>query len=412
MSGTQRRAAAGLTAKIGDQVFTEITRFSVARDLQNIAGTFEVTVVDEARVKDALLAKIGLSPKNPAIKAGDAISFAIDGEPALVGWIDVPHFTWKGDRIECQLTGRDKTGDLVECAALPSGPAEFRGVDLLYVAKKVCEPYGIVVKADVDIGAPFERLALHKHQTALTFLESAARQRSVLLVSDGVGGLLLTRGGSSRGPSPLRIGFEIQDVDVRFDWTKRFSDYFVTQDSSKKRSGGPALDSTVVPVTGAPAPLDEPGAASEDEAASIGTMGHAKDPDVKRWRPTVRLTRSQSGMDTVQEQAEWMARVAKGESDKVVFQVLEWRAGEKKELWRPNQVVAVTEPYSGISRDMLIAGVTFQYDEEGRRTRLRVAGVTAYDRINEAERSRGNRGHRGRHGAGALDSTVVPLTAR
>jgi prophage tail gpP-like protein len=411
-----------LTVKINNQAFTEVIRVTVSRDLQNIAGTFEVTLVDETRLKAALLSTIGLSSMNAAVKAGNPITILADGEPLLTGWIDRPFFRWNGGAVECHITGRDKTGDLVDCAALPSGPTEFHGVDLLHVAKQVCAPFGITVKADVDIGAPFDRLALHKHQTALVFLESAARQRSVLLVSDGTGGLLLTRGGSTRGPAPLAIGGNIQEVEVEFDWTERFSDFYVTQDTARKRAGGPALSSAMTPPTSATPPASSPAADSAAKSPAIGAMGHAKDPEITRWRPTVRLTRSQSGMSTVQEQAEWMCRVAKGMSDHVHFTVLEWRAGTGKLLWRPNQVVKVTEPYSAIAKDMLIAGVTFTFDETGRKTRLRMAGVTAYDRINEADR-KGRRlpkagSAKGVQAIGSaappaagLDSTVTPFTA-
>lgn len=406
-SPTGPAAPIGATVTIAGEVFSQVTHARVERDLQNIAGSFELTVIDETRVRAALMVHIGLSSENVAIKAGAPISIFVDGEIYLVGYIGKPQFRWHGETIECHITGRDKTGDLVDCAALPNGPVEFRGVDLTHVAKQVCEPFGIPVIAEVDVGAPFERLALHKHQTALTFLEGAARQRSVLLVSNGIGGLLLTRGGSSRGPAPLRVGDNVQEVNVEFDWDQRFSDYFVTQDSGKKRHGGPRLDHTAVPLESPPPLPTQPSTESDEEAPSIGPMGHAIDPEVLRWRPTVRLTRSQSGMDTVQEQAEWMARVARGTSDHVHFSLLEWRAGPKKALWRPNQIVAVSEPYSGIQRDMLIAGVSFTNDPQGRRTVLRLAGVTAYDRINEAERRKHRGG--GKAGPGNLDRTAVPL---
>lgn len=399
-----------IRVKIANRVFTEVIRVTVTRDLQHIAGTFEVTLVDEARIRNALIAQIGQPTQAAPIEPGDPITLSIGDEPILIGWIEVPEFDWEGDKITARITGRDKTGDLVECAALPTGPAEFRGVGLLHVAKQVCAPYGITARADVDIGAPFERLSLHPHQTALTFLEGAARQRAVLLASDGIGGLLLTRGGATRGPAALEIGQNVHRVQVRYDWTHRFSDYFVKQDSARHRSSGPALDHTVVPLAGGTPPPAAPAARSAAEAPAIGTTGHATDPEVTRWRPTVRLTRSQSGMSSVQEQAEWAARVARGLSDQVHMTVLEWRAGRDNALWRPNQVVAVWDPYSGLDRDMLIAGVTCDFDEEGRRTRLRVVGVTAYDRINEAERRRHRRHDRAGHGP--LDATPTPLRAQ
>jgi prophage tail gpP-like protein len=404
-----------VTLKVGGYAFTNFTKVSIERDLKNISGRFELNVMDQARLAMALPIQIGDRPPLPVVlKAGQAAELAIDGEAVLIGWIGKPSGSWKADKISMGIAGRDKTGDLVECAALPNGPAEFRGVDLLHVAQVVCAPFGITVRADVDIGAPFVRLSLHKHETALAFLEKAARQRAILLVSDGVGGLLLTRGGSSRAPDDLVVGGNVQEAQFEDDWDERFSDYFVVgqTDQTAQRAGVPvALDSTVVPLTDAPTPATAPGPASAKETSSILMTGHAIDPEITRWRPTVRQTRSQSGMSSVQEQAEWMLRVARGQAEKIRYTVLDWRAGPDNALWRPNQVAYVYDPFAERAKDMLIAGVTYLFDAEGERTELRVVGVTAYDRINEADRQRGKKPKTGAASGAPLDSTVTPLTA-
>jgi prophage tail gpP-like protein len=398
--------ASVLTVTIAGQLFNNVIAAEVNRDLRNLAGTFEIKLVDEARIRAALIAQIGQPSINPPIKRGDPITLAIDGEPILVGWINLPRFRWNADEIECTITGRDKTGDLVDCAALPTGPTEFRGVDLLHVANVVCAPFGIPVRADVDIGAPFDRLAVHKHMTGLAFLESATRQRSVLLTSDGIGGLVLTRGGTTRGPAALAIGENVHEVDAEFDEETRFSDYFVTQDTVANRSGAPAFTHTSAPsVTELAGGV--PLVRTATEAATIGQIGHATDPEVTRWRPTLQYTRSQSAMATVQEQAEWRSRVAKGQSDRVRMTVLEWRAGAGNILWRPNQIVPVWDPYSGIDRDMLISAVRFRYENQTRKTTLCVVGPSAYDRINEADRRR--RGRTVNNSPGRV--VVQPLSA-
>ena len=158
-------------------------------------------------------------------------------------------------------------------------------------------------------GNPSPLLAANPHETALSFLEKAARQRSALLTSDGVGGLLLTNGGTTRAPEPLRIGGNVQSSEGDQDWTHRFSDYIVkgqTAAAGGRRAGrSPALTPSVTPPSGAAAPGGTPGAASEVERAGIVMTGHAIDPQVTRYRPTVRLVRTQSGMSSVQEQADW-----------------------------------------------------------------------------------------------------------
>jgi prophage tail gpP-like protein len=397
-----------ITVKIAGLVFGTVISARIGRDLEQIAGTFELTIVDQARLTRALLAQIGRPQPNGPVNAGDAISILIDDEPVLTGWIEQPHFAWEAGDITCRIHGRDKTGDLVDCTPAPSLPMEFRGADLLHVANQVCAPFGIPVTADVDIGAPFDRLTRHKHMTVMAFLESAARQRAVLLTSDGIGGLLLTRGGQSRAPAALAIGENAWRVEAEFDWTKRFSDYYVMQDKPPVTAAAPALLIDSVPDD--TEPEDEADATAPTPGTATGSMGHVTDPEITRYRPTVRLTRSQSGMSTLQEQAEWMCRVARGNSTPIHMAVRGFRDGPKAGLWRPNQVTPVWEPYSGQDRDMLIAGVEFERSATGDITRLRVVGPSAYDRINEADRKRQPRGSKKAAPTPADLITTVPGT--
>lgn len=396
-----------VTLKVAGYVLRQFLEVTIERDLQNIAGRFSVTCLDAQRLAQSLPSAAGQPPLFPVpLLAGEACELAIDGETALLGWIDKVAGKWSGDQVRFRFEGRDKTGDLVDCAALPNGPSELRNVDLLSAATTVCQPFGITPRADVDIGAPFRVLALHPHETALSFLEKGARQRSVLLVSDGVGGLLLTRGGATRGPAPLRIGELIQDAEWNRDDCHRFSDYFVKGQAAPNRAGTSApLTSSAVPV--GTTPPATPGPATAKEKAAVAMTGHAIDPEIARWRPTVRMVRSQSGMSSVQEQAEWALRVARGQAHRLEYTVLDWRAAGT--LWRPNQVVPVWDPYAGIDRDMLIAGVAYKFGERGATTRLRLVGVTAYDRIDEAERRKHRHGHQ--TAQQQLTTTAAPIQA-
>ena len=394
--------------KLGGFIFSDFGNVEIARDLKDISGTFRMDCLDQARLRQALPVWLGTgATSQKALDAGMACEISIDNEPVLIGWVEILDLKWDAQGIECHISGRDRTGDLVECAALPDGPAEFKGVGLLYVAKHVADPFGIPVRADVDLGAPFDRLAAAPHMTAMAFLESAARQRSVLLTSDGVGGLLLTRGGKTRAPAPLVVGVNAASVEFIRDHTHRFSRYIVKGQSGRGRHAAAALDSSFDP-DGSDA-SDEPGPASTAEAGHIVMTGEARDPEITRYRPQVRIVRTQSGMSSVQEQAEWALRVAKGQSEQLHIPVLDWRDGPKRDLWRPNQVTLVNDPYSGLNKDMLIAGVAFRFDHDGAHTSVRLAGVTAFDRINEAQKHRARGG--GTAPARSLDSSLPPLSA-
>jgi prophage tail gpP-like protein len=389
--------------------FSKWTGVTIERDITKVAGGFTLDYDDEGRSAQALPNLIAKPPFFRAIKRGMAFEVAIDGETVMIGWLGKLHVGWKAGGLSASVQGRDKTGDLADCAALPTGPAEFHGVDLLHVAKQVCAPFGISVRAETDIGEPFERLAMAPHEKALAFLEKAARQRSVLLTSDGVGGLLLTSGGSSPGPAAITLPGNIQEVEFEDSEEGRFSDIFVKGQTDGRRTHGaaPALDSSWLPLGASGAPVAP--SATTTAASTVLMTGHARDPEITRWRPDVRLTRTQSGMSTTQEQAEWAVRVARGLGTKLTYTVLGWRAGPDKKLWRPNQVVQVVDPWSGIDKKMLISAVRYRYGAEGEITLLTLVGVTAFDRINEAEKRR----HRTTRNAvnRPLDSTWSPLKA-
>ncbi len=365
---------------IDGRVFDRWTSVDVGRDLREIAGTFSLRLLDKGRFPGATA---------PRINRGDACTVAIDGETVLSGWIDVVEINEEGDTLDMSVQGRDVTGDLVDSAAAPDGPAEYRNIDLLAFATAICKPFSIPVKADIDVGAPFDTLSLQPHDKALEAIESAARQRSALVTSDGVGGLLLTRGGITRAPASLVRGGNIAGLHRRDDGTHRFSDVYVKGQSARGagcRRGSRAAASL---ATTPSAPTTPAGTAS----AGILITGHAQDPGVTRYRPFVKLTRSQSGMTSAQEQAEWLVRVFQGQALELDYRVLDWRAGEPSgtgpvpqlgALWRPNTVVPVYDPLVDIAGDMLIAGARYQMSDKGLLTQLRIVGLSAYEQVNEA----------------------------
>jgi prophage tail gpP-like protein len=354
-----------------------IDHVSIKRDLADIAGSFEITVLDQAREFAAgNMSSGGLST---LISQGMNAAISLDGTLVLAGRVDAVSLSGDATSDRMTIRGRDRTGDLVDCAAAPTGPTEFRNLSLAAIATRICAPFGIDVTTQTDIGANFVLASLNQHDTAHAFLAGLARQRATLLASDGVGGLLLTSGGSTRAPSSLTRGVNILRYDCTRDWSKRFSDYYVKGQSNA--SGYATGDAGMTHAT-------TPGADPEDSGYAKPTIlmtGHASDPEITSYRPTVRMTRSQSGMASTQAQAEWALRVAKGEAEQLNYTVKDWRAGDGRALWLPNAVTSLTDPLVGIEADMLIAGVTYLYDnDEGARTELRVVGLTAYDLTDQA----------------------------
>lgn len=387
-----------VTLEVAGRVFGPWTDLEIVRDLTDISGSFSLTYYDEVRADRALRAGErrwrAQAPALVQLAPGQKASVKIDGELVLLGWIDDVDLDWAPDRINAVVRGRDVTGDLVDSAATVDGPAEFTKITLLELCRRVCAPFGIPVKSDIGDGRVFEKFSIDVAETAMSAMEKATRQAAVLLTSDGIGNLVLTKSGTRRAPEPLRLPGNVHDARVRYSWRQRFSRYIYK--SQQSNSGGtPALGHAATPLIGGlnPAP-----AAPAVAAAQVVRTGIATDPEVTRYRPRVRLVRTESAGASAQEQADWLMRVARGESERLTYVVPDWRGGPGSivrnpsdprgggRLWRPNELVAVVDPYAGIDRDMLIAAVTYRYDAQGSRTEIRVVGPEAFDRIQEDAR--------------------------
>jgi prophage tail gpP-like protein len=183
-----------------------------------------------------------------------------------------------------------------------------------------------------------------------------------------------------------------------YDWTQRFSDYYVKGQTNQtvQRKGLSAPMNATLDPSGEAAPGTTPPATSSGPIAANATSGptiteststimtgHVTDPEITRYRPTVRQVRTQSGAATVQQQADWALRVQKGMSQTLNYRVLDWRAGAASALWLPNALSRVTDGYGDLDKDMLISGGSYVYNAQGEMTDLELAGPTAFDRIDE-----------------------------
>jgi len=81
---------------------------------------------------------------------------------------------------------------------------------------------------------------------------------------------------------------------------------------------------------------------------------------------------------TCSERAEFEMRQRAARTDEATYTVQGWRQGDGS-LWRPNQQVIVFDPILDFSnRQLIIAEVTYQQDENGTVTEIRVGPADAY----------------------------------
>ncbi|MER2604845.1 MAG: phage baseplate assembly protein [Siculibacillus sp.] len=390
------------------------TSVTITRDLGEIAGSFDLELDDLGRTSTALPA--GLHGGGIPFAKFQAVQILLDDEAVLVGYIDVVAPSIGAGTVGVRVTGRDKVGPAVDCAAAPFGPVEYRKIRLEALAAKLCEPFGITVRAEVDTGDPIDKVSIDTGETVMSVLEKYQRKRAVLFVSDGIGCLIITRSGKGRTPGDIRFPGNVVSSQGQFDGRHQFSPVVVKgqgEHAGGKRAKKAALDRDALPLDAPPAASADADEATGVESRATSIMGVAWDDEVPLWRPAVKTARAKGELKDADTEAKWWVSTARGKAESCGYTLPNWRANGV--LWRPNEMVPVADAYQRIDKDLLIAGVNYVYDAEGTRCEMRVCGREAYDLLPEGDEEGGGKGGKGkgrkgkRHTSTDLDKTAEPL---
>ena len=363
------------------------TGVTITRDLGEISGSFDLEVDDLGRTAAAL--PKGLHGGGVPFTKFQEVKLYLDGELTMWGWIDAVSPAIQAGQVGVKVSGRDKTGQMVDCAAAPLGPVEYTKIKLERLAEILGKPWGIRVRAEVDTGEPFDKVSIDTGETAMSVLEKYARKRAVLLVSDGVGGLIITRSGKGRAPGDVTFPGTVVSSSGQFDGRKQFSVVYVKGQAGHaggKRKAKAGLDRAALPGTGGAGEADaDKGTGRESRAVAM--LGVAYDDTVPIYRPAVKTPRAKGSLVDADTEAKWWVSTARGHAESVTYVLPDWRANGV--LWRPNEMTSVSDAYQLVKKDLLVAGVTDRYDAQGTRCELRVCGREAYDLLPEDDEGGG-----------------------
>ncbi len=386
--------------------YNQWTSGEVTRDLKDFSGSFSFTFRDGYASAATLPYTVG--ENLPRLRNQMLVKIMIGKRTVLVGHVEQTAYDVSDGNAEVTISGRDKTGDLIDCSALAEGPAELKGVKLEDAAAKIAEPFGLKVRTEVDTGETFDRYSIDLGETAFSAIEKGSRQRSVLILSDGVGNIVITRTGKTRAPDGINLPGNVIAVSASFSTAKRHSKTVVRGQSERsgKSRGTAALDATAEPI-GADSRNDGDGSARERERKGTVATGRAEDGEIKRYRPKVHLARSKAGAASAQDEADWRNRTSRAEGDEQTYTVKGHEANG--ELWTVNQVVAVSDAFLDIERDLLISAVRYA-EADKITTHISVCSAEAFDKEPVGKR-RTNKSGKGKakKSTGSLDGKAEAL---
>lgn len=339
--------------KVGGSYFGGWTGLSVTRSIEQIAGSFELEVTERWA---------GQAAVRP-IKPGESCQVLLDGEPVITGYVDDVAIEFTADSHTIRISGRDKTGDLVDCSAIYKS-GQWSSVTLDTLARDLLAPFGIGVKVATDLGGPLSSHKIEPGETVFECLERAARMKAVLLTSDASGNLVITRASENVIGTVLVEGGNILSASGQFSWKDRHSVYTVKgqEKGSDEWSGEHAAHPS----------------------------GAATDPVINRYRPLVVLAEEHGHGASFKDRAEWESSVRMGRGNRGSITVQGW-CREDGPLWQPNTLVPVRSPLLWLDAEMLIVGCTWQLGERGTATQLSLARREAFVLVSGIGSSKLNR---------------------
>lgn len=315
---------------------------SVTLGIEALAGSFDLSVSDR------------WSKEKPwPILEGDQVSVELEGQQVIVGFVDNRNLGFDANSRSFGVTGRDVTGDLVDCSAVPTS-WQFNGVPLDALIRSLCEPFGIPVAVigDLQLPDPPVTFAINPGDKVSACIERVTRLGGFLAYSDGRGGLILSRAGSARMSTALIEGVNLKSANASFNASARFRRYIVTAQTSGSEF------------------------ANGDQAAFI--QGEATDPNIRESRTLLIRAESSQSPASAANRAQWEAAIRAARGGSLECEVNGWTTRDGN-LWPLNKVIHVKAPKIAIDDDFLISATTFAVSpQNGTTTRLSLRRPSAF----------------------------------
>ncbi len=325
-------------------------QIGISLSMENLSGGFNLTVSE----------KFPKGSRN--IKPGDECSLLIEENTIITGYVDDVNPSFNDRNHDVIFTGRDKSGDLVDCSAINS-PGEWSGLKMDRIVEALIKPFGIGLKVETNIGETFPKFNIEQGETVHETISRMAKLRGVLVLSDKDGGLILANRAQTRSADSL-ISIENNDTNnilaasLVSSHKERYSDIIV-----KAQTQG-----------------------SDDQSGDVtrGAQGKFKDATI-RHRPLLVIAEGQANAKQAQERALWEGATRFGKSKRVRIGVQGWRQSDGS-LWEINTISRVVIPWLELDEDMLIVSLNFRLSGSGTFTELELVRPEAYDTIRGAEK--------------------------
>jgi prophage tail gpP-like protein len=332
-----------ISLRINNQDWYGWKSVTITRQVDALSGSASLSLADRWQYD--------MTP--PALAEGMACQLLLGPDQLLNGYIDTLSISYGSGDHTLDVTLRDKSADLVDCSALHS-PGHLLNLDLLEIAQTLAQPFAVPVRAETEVGPKFASFKLEPGETAFTALDRALRQRQILAMPDGAGGILLRRIGEVRAGDSLKLGNNLISIQASYSMVDRYSQYVVLG--------------------------QQPGNNDTFGLNSAAVKAESSDPNVSRYRPLVIRAENQVTPSSAAQRAQWEASVRAARAATLEVGLYGWRQSGGQ-LWPLGGLVEVEEiPALRISRqELVISKIVYELSlASGSTTRLELKDKDAF----------------------------------
>ena len=274
----------------------------------------------------------------------------MDDEQIINGYIDVHSASIDHSSHTVTVSGRSRTGDLVDCSAVHT-PGNFKDQTLLNIANALTAPYSVPCVLGDSVGAlpVISKFELNNGESVFEAIERAARKQQVMVTDNADGQLVLDQAGTSAYSFPLS-GWE--SASFTADYSRRHSVYIAKAQQHGHNFADP-LEAARVP-------------------------GTVTDPAITRYRPLIVRPEGTTNRQDAAKRIQWQANRDIGESLRLIATMTGF-TDQNGDLWQKNRLISVYNEVLNIDHQLLIESVRFSQNEQsGTTTELSLVHPGAY----------------------------------
>lgn len=319
----------------------------VTRSIEKISGQFALAVSERWAGQD----------QPWPIYDGDECEVTVRGQTIITGYVDNRTIDFDARSHSFRVSGRDKTGDLVDCSAWVDGGKtwQFTNQPVDRIVAALAKPMGIAVRFASGVRAPKPQaiFSIEPGETAFAAIDRICKLSALLPVSDGLGGLVLTRAGAGGAAADLVLGQNLLAASMSADHTGRFRTYI---------GGGQHAGSDFF---------------NGEQAAAV--RGTATDEAARAGRLMFLRPDGNVNGASMKERTAWEAIVRAARSTTFLCTVQDWSQSPAGDLWPINALTRLQVGFFETDTELLITEASYSLDDSGgTRTRLTLMREDAF----------------------------------